>query len=138
MSLNDLPWLKDVSWMSDPSSARLAMWVGGWLAGLLVAFLLIKSVNYRMTERHLVITLAGIPVRRIRIRDIRHMDTEPRGFAERWYNTLAPSRSRLVIHRRKGWPCRTLIITPKNPFGMMHELQKAKEKLKAAEASAGR
>lgn len=133
--LSEVLWLKDFTWAQDPTIVRVILAIAIWLGLILLPYLLMKSVNYRLTESHLVITLMGIPVRRVRIRDIRHMDTDAHGVAERWYNTLSSSRARLVIHRKKGWPFRTIIITPKNPFGMMHDLQKAKEKNKATEGA---
>lgn len=133
-AIDDASWLSNFTWIQDPVFLRVAIGIGVWLGGLLLIYLLVKSVSYRVTETHLVIHLLWIPVRRISIREIRHMGTEHQGFSERWYNTFRPARTRLVIHRKRGWPSRILIITPKNTFVMMHDLQQAKDRLKAAEA----
>lgn len=122
--------------MTDVTLWKMATVLGIWLGSLLVAMALFKSVGYRLTETHLLITVLGIPIRRIRIQDIRHMGFEPRGWAERWYNTFTPVGRRLVIRRRKGLVSKTLIITPQNPFGLMHDIQKAKDKLKPAKEPA--
>lgn len=122
--------------MTEQLIIKLAIWLGAWLGTVALLVLIFLSINYRQTETHLVITLLGIPVRRIRIREIRHMGTDPKFWAERWYNTFSPLNRRLVIRRKSGLFARTLIITPRNPYQMMHDLEKAKEKLKAAEAPA--
>ena len=62
------------------------------------------------------------------------MGTETKVWAERWYNTLSPVNRRLVIRRKSGLLFKTLIITPRNPYLLMHELEQAKERLKAAES----
>lgn len=113
---------------------KIAMVVGVWLGSLLLVLMMFYSVSYKITEKHLVIRVLGIPIRWIRIRDIRHMGTDSKVWAERWYNTFSPLNRRLVIRRKKGLLCRTLIITPKNPYAVMNDLEKAKEKLKAEEA----
>ena len=113
---------------------KIAEYVGAWLGCLLLIVFLLFTINYRITETHLVITLLRIPIRWIRIRDIRHMGTEPKGWAERWYNTLAPLHRRLTIRRKSGIFFKTLVITPKNPYLVMHDLEAARRKLKAIEA----
>ena len=119
--------------MIDGTLIKLGIVLGAWLGLVFLALVLFYSTGYRLTPTHLVITVLRIPVRRIRIRDIRHMGTETRGWAERYYNTLSPVGRRLVIRRKHGLLSRTLIITPVNPFGLMHDIQAAKDKLKASE-----
>lgn len=121
--------------MTEQLIIKLAIWVGAWLGTVAVLVLIFLSINYRITATRLIITLLGIPIRCIRIRDIRHMGTDSKFWAERYYNTFTPLNRRLVIRRRTGLLSRTLIITPRNPHQMMHDLQKAKELLKAAETS---
>ncbi len=124
--------------MTEKELILVGTWVGAWLFAIVLLLAAVFSVNYRLNETHLMITVLGIPVRRIRIRDIRHMGTEPKIWAERWYNTLLPSSRRLVIRRKRGLVFRTLIITPKNPYIIMHDLEKAKERLKSMEAGSRR
>ncbi|HAM71779.1 MAG TPA: hypothetical protein DCM86_09065 [Verrucomicrobiales bacterium] len=120
--------------MNEQLMIKIAEYVGAWLGGVLLIVLLLFSINYRITETHLLITLFGLPIRRIKIRDIRHMGTETKGWAERWYNTLSPLNRRLVIRRKSGLLFKTMIITPRNPYLVMHDLEQAKQRLKAAEA----
>jgi hypothetical protein len=121
--------------MNEQLVIRIATYVGAWLGCIALLALLFFSINYRTTPTHLVITLLGIPVRRIRIREIRHMGTEPKVWAERWYNTFSPVNRRLVIRRKSGLFFKTLIITPRNPYLLMHELEQAKDRLKSAESA---
>lgn len=81
--LSEVLWLKDFTWAQDPTIVRVILAIAIWLGLILLPYLLMKSVNYRLTESQLVITPMGIPVRRVRIRDIRHMDTDAHGVAER-------------------------------------------------------
>lgn len=122
--------------MTEQNAFKLATALGIWIGGVTVLALMFFSINYRVTAKRLWITILGIPIRCIRIRDIRHMGTDPKVWAERWYNTLSPDNRRLVIRRKHGILCRTMILTPKNPYVLMHELEKAKDKLKEEEKSA--
>ncbi len=119
--------------MSEQALIKLAIWVGVWVGSLVVLFGLFFSIRYKLSATHLRITVLGIPVRWFRIRDIRQMTTEPKFWAERWYNTLTPEGRHLAIRRKHGLIWKTVILTPENPFVLMHELEKAKAKLKAAE-----
>lgn len=121
--------------MFDQTLARLTTGVGLWLLFVALLAVLFHSINYRLTDRYLLITLVGIPIRWIRIRNIHQMNTSVVFWAERWYNTLSPVGRRLVIRHRGAWFFKTLIITPKSPHGLMLEIQKAKERLKALEAT---
>lgn len=121
--------------MTEQNALKLATILGIWIGGITLLALMFFSVNYRVTATRLWITIFGIPIRCIRIRDIRHMGTDPKVWAERWYNTLSPENRRLVIRRKHGILCRTMILTPKNPYVLMHELEKAKDKLKEEEKS---
>ena len=123
--------------MNEQNIAKLTTGLGIWIGGLVLLAILFFSVNYRVTPTRLWITILGIPIRSIRIRDIRHMGTDPKLWAERWYNTLSPENRRLVIRRKHGILCRTMILTPKNPYVLMHELEQAKDVIKAGENKAG-
>lgn len=122
--------------MTEQSMVELATALGIWIGAIALLALVFFSINYRITKTRLLITILGIPIRSIRIRDIRHMGTEPKAWAERWYNTLTPANRRLVIRRKSGLLCKTVIVTPKNPYHLMHDLEKAKSRIKAEETTA--
>ena len=93
-------------------------------AGLLVWSTV--TIRYRVTSSHLLITWLGLPVRRIRLDDIKRVGTRPVVWAERWPSTLRNNGRLLVIRRRTGW-LRHLVITPKYPFEFRNELEQARK-----------
>ena len=99
------------------------------LAGLLGA--LASQLRYVLTERHLKVTLFGLCLRRIRLRDIDSVSKRQAHWAEKWYSTLKPSHRMLVIRRRRGW-FKDFIITPKNRYVFRAELEQALVKRRAA------
>jgi len=104
------------------------------LASALVLVVLLMwsatSINYHVTPTHLKITWLGLPVRRIRLDDIKFISTRPSRWAEKWYNTLVPGNRLLAIHRRTGlW--KTLLITPEKAFVFRYELQRAQKEMTA-------
>lgn len=105
-------------------------------AGSIVLMVLLiwsgKTINYSVTPTHLRITWLGIPVRRIRLGDIRHISTKSVFWAEKWYNTLAPGSRLLAIHRRGGLFFKVVIITPERAFVFKNELECAQKDLVTA------
>jgi hypothetical protein len=84
------------------------------------------TIGYHITPTHLKITWLGLPVRRIRLDDIKRIGTRPVIWAERWPNTLRNNGRLLVIRRRSGW-LRSLVITPEYPFEFRNELEQARK-----------
>ena len=82
------------------------------------------TIRYHVTPTHLKITWLGLPIRRIRLGDIKRVGTRPVVWAERWPSTLRNNGRLLVIRRRSGW-LRSLVITPKYPFEFRNELEQA-------------
>jgi hypothetical protein len=103
--------------MSD--SARLVLWIlagaGGVcaLAGLI--FLSIRAIGYRLTATHLKVTWFGVPVRRVRLDNIRHIGNKPVAWAERWASAPFDPGRLLVIRRKRGL-FKNLVITPARPY----------------------
>ena len=83
------------------------------------------SIRYRVTATHLQVFWLGLPVRWVRLRDIKHIGNRPVFWAERWPNTLWDSRRMLVIRRRHGL-FKNLVITPKYPFEFKTTLEQAR------------
>ncbi len=100
-------------------------------SSLLFVVLLLWSttrINYHITARHLQVTWLGLPVRRIRLDDIKYISTKPCVWGEKWFNTLRVGNRLLVIHRRSGW-FRNFLISPKNPFVFKTELYEARKQV---------
>src|SRR5256885_14074750 len=97
----------------------LAALAGG---GLLI--LLALQLRYRITQRHLKVTLFGLCLRRVKLSDIEHVSKRQANRAEKWYNTLRPSHRILVVRRRRGW-LKDFVITPNNRYVFKTELERA-------------
>ena len=97
--------------------------VGAFL--LLILMWCMTRVDYRIGSRHLKVRLFGLTLRRIALnRILSAHKREPRGFAERWHNTLRSSHRLLTIERSAGlW--RYFCITPKNRYVFLSELRAA-------------
>jgi len=83
------------------------------------------GIRYHVTDRHLKVTWLGLPVRWLRLTDIRHISNRPVFWAERWPNTLFDSRRMLVIHRRRSL-FKHFVITPKYPYEFKASLERAR------------
>jgi hypothetical protein len=100
----------------------------GWLTFVALMMGSIKLINYKVTTRHLVVTWCGIPVRRIRLDDIKFISTRPGKWAEKWYNTARTRNRLLVMHRRSGW-LKDFAISPRSPYVFKAELDRARRAL---------
>ena len=107
----------------------LAALVGG---GLLI--LLALQLRYRVTQRHLKVTLFGLCLRRVKLSDIEHVSKRQANWAEKWYNTLRPAHRVLVVRRRRGW-FKDFVITPKNRYVFKTELERALAGLQTADGT---
>ena len=84
-------------------------------------------LRYHITERALEVRLFGVPLRRIRLEDIRFITTHRPGPCERWANTLASRKRELFIQRRTGL-FKNFLITPVRRYEFKNELEKALER----------
>ena len=112
--------------MSD--NTRLLFWALVGMAGLVVlaglVLLVIRSIRYRVTVTHLKVYLLGIPIRRVRLDDIRHIGNKPVRWAERWAS--APfDVGRLLVVRRKRGLFKNFVITPSRPYEFRFSLYQA-------------
>lgn len=82
------------------------------------------TIRYRVTEHHLRISWLGVPMRWVRLSNIKHVSNRPVFWAERWPSALFDSRRMLVIRRRRGI-FKNLVITPQYPFEFKAALEKA-------------
>lgn len=114
-------------------SLLLVSVVGAWflLLGLLLGLLL--SIRYRVGPRHFIVTLLGVPVRRVRLDNIKYMNTAAPALAEAWHCRLfPPPHSILVIRKRRGF-FKNLVVTPPQRYLLMAEINRARDALVASE-----
>lgn len=98
--------------------------VGGLIALIVVVLLIIPLIRYRITKRWLLITVFGVPVRWVSLKNIRYITDHAKEFAESWPNTHSPKTRILFIRKRRGL-FRTLKITPLKRFVFKADLEKA-------------
>ena len=84
------------------------------------------TIRYRVTERYLRISWLGLPVRWVRLENIKRVSNRPVFWAERWPSALFDSRRMLVVRRRRGL-FRNLVITPQYPFEFKAALERASQ-----------
>ena|SRR5437773_6085287 len=107
---------------------QIGLVVLAWLAFVALTMSSIKLLNYKVTARHLKVTWCGIPVRRVRLEDIKYISTKIGPWTEKWYNTSRPHNRLLVLHRRSGW-FKYFAISPKSPYVFKAELDRARRAL---------
>jgi len=86
--------------------------------------LLMWSIRYRLTSRHLVILCLGVPVRRFALKDMTSVSKRRRFRAEHWISTFRLKHRKLVIRRDRGW-FREIVITPEYRYVFRRELEEA-------------
>lgn len=95
------------------------------LVALIIAYLVgIPLIRYRITRRWLLITLLGVPLRWVSLRNIRFITDHAKELCETWPNTHSPKTRILIIRKRRGL-FRNLMITPQKRFVFKAELEKA-------------
>jgi hypothetical protein len=103
------------------------------LAGLVLLALSVNTVNYRITARSLVITWLGLPVRWVRLSNIKQITSQRVFWAEKWVNSFSPGNRYLLIQKRSGL-IKNLVITPKNHFVFKADLERARNLVVSAPA----
>lgn len=102
-----------------------AYWFFAMLALLGSGLFLMTQVRYRIGSKALKIQLFGLVIRKIPLEDIEHVSKRhPRGWTENWRNTFRTAHRMLTIERRAGL-CKYVLITPRNRYVFMSELQNA-------------
>ncbi|MBI5386856.1 MAG: hypothetical protein HZA90_19460 [Verrucomicrobia bacterium] len=99
--------------------------VAAWLALVVFMLFLLTRIGYRISHKHLKVTLLGIPVRRVRLDNIRNIHTHYVRFGEKWYNHLFLKFDQvLVIQKRRGL-IKDFVITPEQRYVFKAELDRA-------------
>ena len=88
--------------------------------------LLMTSIHYRITSRHLVVYCLGLPVRRFALKDMTSVSKRRRFRAELWVNTFRFKHRKLVIRRDRGL-FREIVITPAYRYAFRNQLESAVE-----------
>ncbi len=97
--------------------------------GVLILLILSKAtIRYRVTRRFLRISWLGLPVRWVRLKNIRQILTQRVSWAERWVNSFKPSNRYLLIRKHSGL-FKNLVITPKNHMVFKADLERARSQL---------
>jgi hypothetical protein len=97
---------------------------GALVALILAVLLIIPLIRYRITSRWLLITVLGVPVRGVSLKNIRFISDHCREPYEPWPNTHNSKTRALFIRKRRGL-FRTLLITPQKRFVFKAALEKA-------------
>ncbi len=100
------------------------------LMGLVLLLWVPTRLRYRITRRHLEVTLFGLPIRRVRLANIEKVTKRHSRWAEHWWNTWRPFRRRLMICRRRGL-CKNFVITPRYRYAFKAELERAMQRVNA-------
>lgn len=99
--------------------------VAGALVALMLALVLVKPlIRYRIGRRHVFITLLGVPLRWISLRNIRYISDHTRDRYESWANVYCRKNRSLFIRKRSGF-FRSVHITPAKRFVFKADLEKA-------------
>jgi len=100
--------------------------------GILVLLILsVVTVRYRITQRFMVILWLGMPVRWVRLSNIKQITVQRLIWTERWFNSLTPGNRYLLIEKNFGLLFRHLSITPKNHMVFKADLERARSQLMA-------
>ena len=95
------------------------------LIALTLAYLVvIPLIRYRITSHWLLITLLGLPIRWVSLKNIRFISDHGKEASEPWPNTHNPKTRTLFIRKRRGI-FRNLLITPQKRFVFKADLEKA-------------
>ena len=103
-----------------------------WVVGLTVlACWLVTQIHYRIGSAHVKVLLFGVTLRRIPIVDIKRISKrKPKEVAaEYWCSTFKTNHRMLTILRNSGLR-RAVVITPRNRYVFLADLQNAMKRVK--------
>ena len=87
----------------------------------LVVFAAIFSLRYRLTQTEIQILILGIPLRKVKLRDVAEIKKGKAALGENWAVPL-PGREMVVITRKKGL-IKNINITPPNADNFIAEVK---------------
>ncbi len=104
----------------------LALALGlAWLLVLAWILFLRTHIRYGIGSKHLKILLFGIPIRWIRLDNIRHIHGRKTSFAERWGNMVFTRHDRLLVIEKHHGLFKRCLITPDKRYVFKAELERA-------------
>src|SRR6185369_16385251 len=96
--------------------------VAGALLVLVLLVCSVLTIRYRITPRYLkIVWLWFIPIRLVRLSNIKYVSPKPVYWDEKCYNTFNDGNRWMVITKRRGL-VKELAINPRNPFVFKAEL----------------
>jgi hypothetical protein len=103
---------------------------GGVFAFVILILWMTTRLQYYVGNQNLRILFFGLTLRKIPLTDIKRISKRrPSRPAEYWYNTLQPSHRLLAIQRNSGLR-KFIVISPRNRYIFLTELQNAIHRLK--------
>ena len=120
-----------VEWLDRAGMRHLEGWalIGGvvaaWLLLIFVLLFLLGRVSYRVTRKHLQIRVLGVPVRRVRLDNIRNVHMRKVWCLEKWHNMLFPTMDRIVIIEKRRGLIKRMLITPEQRYVFKSEMDRA-------------
>ena len=103
---------------------------GAWLGVIVLAVLLKKSIRYSVGPRHVKVKILWfLPVRRVRLDNLRYIATNSPHWAERWTNLIFLRRDRILHLRKRRGLFRSLVISPEKRILFKAEIERARETL---------
>ena len=97
--------------------------IGLW--GFVALIFSVVTIRYRITARYLVISWLGLPVRWVRLQNIKSIGVQRIAWAEHWANSLRPANRYLLIEKKSALLLRHVVITPRNHMVFKAELERA-------------
>lgn len=129
--------LQDIltEWVGQiPAASSLDFWsdwkplfvlVTVWLALVILAFISIKRIGYRIGKKYFMVTLYGIPVRWISFDNIRTIHPHRTRFSEKWRNQIFSSNDRVLTIAKRTGILKHLEISPEQRYVFKAELDRA-------------
>jgi hypothetical protein len=103
---------------------------GGLFAFVVLLLWMMTNLQYRIGREHLKILFFGVALRKVPLADIKRISKRrPSRPAEYWYNTLKPSHRLLSIQRNSGLR-KFVVISPRNRYIFLADLQNAIQRVK--------
>jgi hypothetical protein len=107
--------------------------LGGSIAFVILVLWLMTKIHYRIGSKHLKILCLGVTLRKVDLTDIKRISKrKPSRMAEYWYSTLNPKHRLLAIQRYRGIR-KFVVITPRNRYIFLADLQNAIKRVKPDE-----
>ena len=99
--------------------------VVAWFGLIVLGVFLLRRISYRVGSKRFMVTLLGIPIRWVRLDNIRGIHPRHVRFSEKWHNTIFNKNDRILVIQKKRGLLKHLEITPEQRFVFKAELDRA-------------